>query len=466
MVCSNCGTEIKDGCVYCEKCGQSIQIVPNFEPEIEERMDETLSAIVDDVLMPTVRTEPVPEEKKEGHSFTLRIILGLCALAVIVGGILIVFFNNTYSAYLNKGIALVSDGNFEASIPLFEKAIQRDKDCTEARVEEANAYRMIGKNDAALRRLYEVVELDDANQAAYDAIISIYEESENYTAINSLLENCSNESIYESYKGYLALPPEFSEEEGTYDKRITLKLMTDNSGTIFYTLDGSEPTKESLKYTMPLELQKGKNVIRAIFVNEKGIVSDSVSKIYEIDILKPDAPVVVPNSGGFITPEYITVTVPEDCKIFYTTDGSTPTESSEEYLGKLPMPIGKSHFKFIAKSSDNLVSDVVDANFVLNFAGACTMEEAANFVTLSLVATGKLLSVEGNTLDKEGKYLYICNSAVKEQGRVYYMVREVYQDLSGTEVKTDQYYAVDAYSCELYRVKRNEQDGFLMETFN
>ena len=59
MKCPKCGTELKDGHLYCEKCGEEIHIVPDYEPEIEYSMHETLSGIVEDVL------EEVPDSTKE-----------------------------------------------------------------------------------------------------------------------------------------------------------------------------------------------------------------------------------------------------------------------------------------------------------------------------------------------------------------------------------------------------------------
>ena len=45
MKCPNCGNELKEGHLICEICGEEIQIVPDFEPEIENRMTETLSTL-------------------------------------------------------------------------------------------------------------------------------------------------------------------------------------------------------------------------------------------------------------------------------------------------------------------------------------------------------------------------------------------------------------------------------------
>ena len=35
MKCPKCNRELKEGQLYCEVCGEEIQMVPEFEPEIE-----------------------------------------------------------------------------------------------------------------------------------------------------------------------------------------------------------------------------------------------------------------------------------------------------------------------------------------------------------------------------------------------------------------------------------------------
>ena len=46
MKCPHCGHEMPDGYLLCDKCGEEIQIVPDFEPEIENSITETLSTLV------------------------------------------------------------------------------------------------------------------------------------------------------------------------------------------------------------------------------------------------------------------------------------------------------------------------------------------------------------------------------------------------------------------------------------
>ena len=49
MKCQNCGENMISGHLYCDACGAEYQIVPNFEPEIENSIAESLSDISDTI---------------------------------------------------------------------------------------------------------------------------------------------------------------------------------------------------------------------------------------------------------------------------------------------------------------------------------------------------------------------------------------------------------------------------------
>ena len=66
MVCPNCNTELPAGHLYCEKCGAEIQIVPIFEPELEESINETLSGVAD-VIVEESEPEKIEQTQKAAH---------------------------------------------------------------------------------------------------------------------------------------------------------------------------------------------------------------------------------------------------------------------------------------------------------------------------------------------------------------------------------------------------------------
>ena len=62
MKCPKCGERLKKDFLYCEKCGEEIRIVPDFEPEIENSIIETLSAVAQE-MNPTTETDTERSEE-------------------------------------------------------------------------------------------------------------------------------------------------------------------------------------------------------------------------------------------------------------------------------------------------------------------------------------------------------------------------------------------------------------------
>lgn len=76
--------------------------------------------------------------------------------------------------------------------------------------------------------------------------------------------------------------PQFSLEGGFYEHPLTLALSSSSVAQIHYTLDGSEPTLDSQRYTAPLDLTRTQ-VVRARAYESGMISSPIVTHVYLID---------------------------------------------------------------------------------------------------------------------------------------------------------------------------------------
>ena len=110
MKCPNCGEELKQGYLYCERCGEEIHIVPDFEPEIENSIIETLSAVAEELAPPLnemVQTEEedfvIESSKKVGK----RVILAL---------LFFVFFAALVCRFGFSKEAMIQDSRLEQQI--------------------------------------------------------------------------------------------------------------------------------------------------------------------------------------------------------------------------------------------------------------------------------------------------------------------------------------------------------------
>ena len=131
-------------------------------------------------------------------------------------------------------------------------------------------------------------------------------------------------------------------KSGTYLEAQTVTLTGSNaSDIIYYTTDGTEPTLSSSVYSSPIKVSKTMTI--KAFGYNKGAEPQSGS-VYEFAYkIDPNAdlvpPVITPNkkSGKYTEAlSDINFTIEDNkfngVKVYYTTDGSVPTESSSEYL--------------------------------------------------------------------------------------------------------------------------------------
>ena len=111
---------------------------------------------------------------------------------------------------------------------------------------------------------------------------------ERYEEIKSLILKCENVEVQTRFQQYMAMTPEFNYIAGSYDKIIPLKISVNTTGTIYYTLDGSDPDENSMIYTSPIFLESGEYQVEAVFVNDYGIKSNVARNWYMINLTVPE----------------------------------------------------------------------------------------------------------------------------------------------------------------------------------
>jgi hypothetical protein len=299
-------------------------------------------------------------------------------------------------------------------------------------------------------------------EEAYDKVVTIYANQGQYAQINELLQNCTDTRIVSMFQGYLAMPPEFSYVEGSYTEVIPLKLSSNTSGTIYYTMDGSVPDENSLVYTAPLFLETGEYTISAVFINDYGIESEVVSKQYVINLEVPNAPEVALYSGEYTEPTMITVEGSEDCQIYYTTDESEPTADSVPYTGPIPMPLGKTMFKFVNISKDGIASEVTMRTYNLTLKGAISTSQAVSNLVEHLVESGYLDDSEGHNSRMSGTLSYRFSSVLRiGESDDYYTIYEYYDDGTGMQNRTDKVFLVQIYTGEAAQLGYDDDGNFV-----
>ena len=310
--------------------------------------------------------------------------------------------------------------------------------------------------------MIEIVEAEERYseaevESAYDKVISIYSKMEDYQAIHELLSDCTNEAVVNLFQQFIAKPPEFSFVEGNYEEVLPLKLSANTSGKIYYTLDGSTPDEKSEIYTAPIFLETGEYTVKACFINDYGVKSDIVSNTYRIDVLIPAAPEVSVYSGDYYEPYMIEAQAPENCNIYYTTDSTDPTADSTLYTSAIPMPLGKSVYKFVAISEEGVASEITMRTYKLTLHTEITVDMAISNVIQALIHADVLLDDQGNMRGMSGRNVYKLNSVMRigENGD-YYIIYEYYEDATGIQTRTERIYGVNIQSGAACRVTYDE----------
>ena len=413
MKCPNCGQEIQPDHLYCERCGMEIRIVPDFEPEIENSINETLSTVAEEIENKDSNNSEDGGNKEEwdesdeilkeeaGRNFLVFKAVSLIVVIIIAVTVtLFMYFNYSTSFQIDKAVQYAQQGRYEDALRVLEKAASNDEKNAQIALLRAEYYRELGDPDQAVKVLETFLERGapepDDMEKVYESIISVYHEQGEYKKINDLLIGCSEESITTLFQQYMALEPEYNFDSGTYDEIIYLRLNANTTGTIYYTLDGSTPTAASIRYTAPILLESGRYQINAVFVNDYGIESNVVRKWFEINLTMPEAPKVTPESGSYEVPTMIEVEIPEDGTVYYTTDRSNPNVDSMKYTEPVSMPLGRSNFKFIVISDDGVQSEIVSRSYHFSMNTSVTVEKAISGVVSALIKRNVLIDAKGH----------------------------------------------------------------------
>lgn len=131
----------------------------------------------------------------------------------------------------------------------------------------------------------------------------------------------------------------FSPSPDTYEDETDVQITTSTSdAAIYYTLDGTEPSKASLEAVNGQVHLSASASLRAIGYHPANYPSNIRSGYYELKIAEP---VFSPAAGLFTGAQLVTLqSTSPSATIHYTTDGTEPTEASPVYAA--PVAISNS----------------------------------------------------------------------------------------------------------------------------
>ena len=211
----------------------------------------------------------------------------LVLFSLLIAFVALFYLYNSPLYQINRANSYQMEGNYKEALSCYERTLKKQPENTvEIYMYMIDCYEKLGYDGKYEDYLIKVIESPMKSETqeyiAYAKLIQLYREGNSFKTINTLLKSCKSDKIKEQFQYYLVSTPVFHHEEGIYYEIIPLKITSPEEYTIYYTLDGSEPTRDSIQYTEPIFLDNGIYEFRAMCINEYGVTSDVVTKKYEI----------------------------------------------------------------------------------------------------------------------------------------------------------------------------------------
>ena len=380
MKCSKCGAEIEVGSVFCKKCGEPVQMVPDYnvleddflvslldeQQNVKQESKTSEEKAVKSEKNTSNRAGKESTKKQNGFAALWKnkkarggIIAGIIALVILI--VFLVLYLTSYDHYVAKGKAADTKEEYTEALTYYNRAIKKNDAKAKAKILAANDYMKLTEYDKAEELLLSVIEKDSDNVSAYKSLIVLYLTTDSYDKLDFLQAQVTNQKIIDLFNDHLVSAPVFSVDGGKYDDDVIIELHA-KTGKIYYTLDGSDPTEGGILYTEPFMLKEGTTTVQAV-CEEGEKVSEVIAKRYKISYADPEAPVVIPAGGSFTTPTTITVEVPEGASVYYTWDGTTPTQSSAKYTAPIDMKEGNNILSLLLVDKHGKTSNVSEYNY-------------------------------------------------------------------------------------------------------
>ena len=287
MKCQKCGAEIPDGKIYCEKCGQAIQMVPDYNPVddisigTEESVDEQLRSsytVSEQEEEEDLRNEQKPWYCRWGFRIAFLCLLGAGTVAYQAAYHFMradqeVEAEPEETILLEKPLFSMEPGTYSHTLQLILSHTEQE--------DGAIYYTTDGTTP-------------DVYSSVYHSPISIDEGTTIIRAVFIRSDGVQSEEADGTYKVVFEYPdePVFSVAEGQYVGGFLVSIRAGAGSKIYYTTNGEEPDRYSTRYTGPIQINPGLTVLQAVAVDENNRESGVVEAIYDV---KEADPIVDPS---------------------------------------------------------------------------------------------------------------------------------------------------------------------------
>ena len=279
-------------------------------------------------------------------------------------GVLLLSAVKYFFCLIFQGKKQYAQQNYEEAQRIAEYALDKNPKNEAANLLLAKSMEKSGDKRSALLVLRPFIQNKTAGTGIYKEYVKLLTQEGKTNEVRLILKSADRE-VQNACAEYICETPVSNPAPGTYTTTQTLKL-EGNCQKIYYTLDGSTPTRKSKVYTEPIILREGTTELKAFGVNDKNIESDVISRKYVIVLNAPKAPKVTPKSGDYNKKTEIKITVPDGCKAYYAFD-SEPDLNSTVYEQPISMPVGYHRLNVILVAANGKTSKMTAMEYYLQY---------------------------------------------------------------------------------------------------
>lgn len=345
MNCFNCGASVSGEHKNCPFCGQSMQIVPDYnfldDDNINVFMEESAPSepekSANQEAAERIRARKKKEREREKQRRLERkkqrqMILIFIAVVVVCGFLFSAFFavndmiqkenEKSYAYQVKQAENALKENNFDAAKEYYYKALAIEPTDLDVRFTLAELFSERDMKEDMVAMYEDIIALDSQNYTAYKMLFQYYNSIGDVDAILELRKDVTDNRIMALFEDYAVENPTIYLKGGTYQGAINVMITAKLNYEIYYTVDGSDPTKNGILYNGTIHIEKsGMTTLKAVSKNTKGVFSNIIQETYYIEYKAPDDPIIKPeNVYEFDVETYLEVIVPSGCTAYYAWD--------------------------------------------------------------------------------------------------------------------------------------------------
>ena len=219
------------------------------------------------------------------RSMNKWVLFGISAATTLLIFMLIFFLflkNPCASLFVSQGKDALKNGDTETAQSKYALALSLKGNDESIYLGYADTMVATGNYDRAIELLEQGIERISGAESLYLRKVQIYVDAGRIGAAVDFLDGIDNSYINKKLQKQRPADLSYTPVQGKYSKSQEIELMPREGETIYYTVNGGDPTLSSPIYKEPIHLSSTATVI-AISVSADGMVSPRLTLDYEID---------------------------------------------------------------------------------------------------------------------------------------------------------------------------------------